>query len=527
MGVYFNPSNVSFTKDIRSEVYIDKTELLNVLNKRLFTKDNCVCVTHARRFGKSQAADLIAAYYSRGCDSRELLSKYKIAESENWTEYINKFNVVKLDISTITDNYKDDLIEEIIARIYRDIENELSENIVSKVDFDLNIELVLSKIYEITEIPFIIIIDEWDSVLRAYGNDDSLVHQYMTFLHTLFKSAESKNFLALGYITGIIPIKKIENESALNNFQEYTMLRSGEFTPYYGFTEDEVYRLCQDYDMDMESIKKWYNGYMIDGIHMYNPNSVCRALQERELDSYWRNTSAYTTINKMLRANYGGLRDDIINMLAGEKIYVDTRTFQNDLLQLNSKYDVMTALIHLGYLGYDREAKSAYIPNYEVASAFEAAISYDKDWGAVGESIAKSEKLLQATLNMNEKYVATALDLAHDAYTSVFEYNDENSLSCVLTMAYFSAQGYYNIVRELATGKGYADFAFIPLINTGNRLPMIIELKWNRSANTAIKQIKENRYVGKLSDYKEILLVGINYNKKNKKHSCKIEKYCK
>ena len=202
------------------------------------------------------------------------------------------------------------------------------------------------------------------------SNDKEIVHKYLQFLHTLFKSKESKSFLALAYITGILPIKKIQDESALNNFREYTMLKSKQITEYYGFTEEEVRGLCKDYDMDFESTKAWYNGYLMDGKHMYNPNSVVQSMMDREFDSYWKNTSSFAYINTFITMNYEGLKDDVMTMLAGGKVMVETEAFQNDLFEIHSKDDALTALIHLGYLGYDAEWKSAYIPNYEVATAF-------------------------------------------------------------------------------------------------------------------------------------------------------------
>lgn len=228
-------------------------------------------------------------------------------------------------------------------------------------------------IYQKTNIPFVIIIDEWDCVIRN-SNDKELIHRYLQFLHSLFKSEESKSFLALAYITGILPIKKIQDESALNNFEEYTMIDSYPITEYFGFTEEEVRDLCKEYDMDFETTKAWYNGYLIDGKNMYNPNSVARAMDRHRFDSYWKNTSSFASINTFITLNYAGLKDDIMTMLAGGKVRVNTNTFQNDLSEIHSKDDALTALIHLGYLGYDADRKSAYIPNYEVATAFEAAL---------------------------------------------------------------------------------------------------------------------------------------------------------
>ena len=519
MGIYFNPGNGSFTEDKNSQIYVDKTELLKFLNKRLKTNGKCIAVSHARRFGKSHAAGMIDAYYSLGSNSSKLFADTKIASDPDYEKYRNKYNVIHLDISSFLDDYKDNLIEKIVEYIYDDITDELGDIL----DYKKKLSYVLMKIYEKTGIPFVIIIDEWDCVIRN-SNDQDLIHHYLQFLHSLFKSEESKSFLALGYITGILPIKKIKDESALNNFQEYTMLDSYPITEYYGFTEKEVKDLCKDHAMDFETMKAWYNGYLIDGMHMYNPNSVSRALERHRVDSYWRNTSAFGTINTFITMNYAGLKEDVLAMLAGEKVMVDTECFQNDFTEIHSKDDALTALIHLGYLGYDKDMLSAYIPNYEVSTTFQSALK-SGSWKEIAASISRCDELLIATINKNAKKVAELIELAHETYTSVLKYNDENSLSCVLTMAYFTAPAYYNIILEMPSGKGFADFVFLPRANAGNRPAMIVELKHNKTVDTAINQIKEKRYSGALSEYKgKILLVGINYDTE-KHHTCIIEEY--
>ena len=523
MGIYFNPTNESFTQAKNSMIYVDKTELLEQLNLRLSTENKCIAVSHARRFGKSHAAGMIDAYYSLGCDSSNLFDNTKIAANADYKKYMNKYNVIHLDISSFWDDFKDNLVEKIKEYIIDDFKKSFND----EIDYSKKFSVILMSVYQKTTIPFVIIIDEWDCVIRN-SDDKELVHSYLQFLHSLFKSEESKAFLALGYITGILPIKKIKDESALNNFREYTMLKSKPITKYYGFTEEEVKQLCHKYDMDFDSVKAWYNGYLIDGVHMYNPNSVTQAMIDQDCDSYWRNTSSFSSINTFITMNYAGLKDDIMTMLAGGKVIVDTRSFQNDLSDIHSKDDAFTALIHLGYLGYDADRKSAYIPNYEVAEAFQMALKTGI-WDEISKAISRCDELLMATIDGDETKVAEIIEQAHDTYTSVLKYNDENSLSCVLTMAYFTAPGYYNIVREMPAGKGFADFAFIPRSNAGFRPAMIVELKYNQSAETAIKQIKEKKYHGALSGYSDkILLVGINYDmdgSDKKHHTCVIEEW--
>ena len=477
----------------------------------------------ARRFGKSHAAGMIDAYYSKGCDSSNLFEQTMFSRHADYKKYMNQYNVIHLDISSVWDFHKEDLIESIHDRICEDFQEEYGDTL----DYKKDLYLLIQKVFSITKIPFVIIIDEWDCVIRN-SKDKELVHKYLQFLHSLFKSEESKSFLALAYITGILPIKKIEDESALNNFSEFTMLDSYPITEYYGFTEEEVKELCKEYNMDFESTKTWYNGYLIDGIHMYNPNSVSRAMESHRFDCYWKNTSAFSVINTFITMNYAGLKDEVMKMVAGEKVMVNTRFFQNDLSEINSKEEALTALIHLGYLGYDADRKSAYIPNFEVALAFEAALQTGA-WSEIAKAISRCDELLFATIDKNADKVAEIIELAHETYTSILNYNDENSLSCVLTMAYFTAPAYYNIIRELPAGKGYADFVLIPRSNAGTRPAMVIELKYDKSADTAIRQIKEKRYHGALTGYSDkILLVGIDYDaegKDKKYHTCVIEEW--
>jgi hypothetical protein len=299
------------------------------------------------------------------------------------------------------------------------------------------------------------------------------------------------------------------------------MTRPGRIAEYIGFTEDEVRELCQRYDMDFAETKRWYDGYSFPTLsHVYNPNAVVNAMLNGEFGSYWTDTASYTTLTDLISMNFDGLKDTILQLLAGERIIVDVKSFQNDMTTFRRRDDVLTLLIHLGYLAYDRSGK-AYIPNEEVKESFYNAIG-DTNWTPVLEAIKASDALLKATINGDGEAVAAGVDRVHMANTSILTYNDENALACVITLAYYNAINQYTLHREMPAGKGYADILFRPR-KYADCPAMVVELKVNRSAESALSQIKERRYVEALEDYQgKVLLVGVNYDKETKEHTCVI-----
>ncbi len=550
MGTYINPMNDSMMSAVNSEIYIDKTGLLKILNKAIGTEKRYFSVSRARRFGKSMAAGMIDAYYSRGCDSSELFSALEIASDPDFSRYLNKFNVIHFDVSAYL-NF-DEETECIIPRMDSRLLAEMVEEFPFLKDKDpKNTPEAIDLVYKKERCRFIIIIDEYDCIVREYPGNDKLIKQYLKYLRGFFKTEESKHFLALGYLTGILPIKKVDGESALNNFSEYTMTDPDWLTSYFGFTQKEVWRLCEEYDLDPLKMQEWYDGYymyehisdargeekeegadgsvrIIDGDtmmlkHMYNPNSVVDAIMRRRFVSYWKNTGSFASLNYFIGMSYAGLKDDVIRMLTGERIEVDVSGFQNDLTQFKAKDDVMACLIHMGYLGYDSYKREAFIPNREVAEVFEAAIKTG-DWDDVGNSLRRSDELLKATWDMDERKVEDEIASSHQDYASIINFSDENALAVSIMVSYYTARTRYYVKREMPAGRGFADIAFIPKVE-GSCPAMIVELKWNRSARAAIRQIKDKNYSGMLSEYKgEILLVAINYTKKTGRYSCRIEK---
>ena len=527
MGIYVNPSNESFKCAINSKIYVDKTGLIEFTNSMLNTRQKFISVARPRRFGKSMAAEMLAAYYSSGCDSRELFKGLEIEKSESFESELNKNCVIFFDVQGMRTNaklkkYTGSYLDYLQGAIIKEL-HKLYPECVSLDESSL--ANVLSEINQQTGIKFIVIIDEWDCYFREEKNNTKLIEDYIIFLRGMFKNGESEQFIKLAYITGIFPIKKYGTQSALNNFKEFSMISPGNLARYVGFTEDEVKALCEKFDMDFDEARRWYDGYSFSNLKsVYNPNSVVDAMFRKEYQSYWSQTESFEPLRQCIGMNFEGLRDDVISMLGGRNVKVRTNTFQNDLTNIKNKNDVLTLLIHLGYLSYNAENSSVSIPNFEVHDEFTDAVA-ENDWGEVSKAVAESDNLLDATIEGKSDKVAEALEKIHSDCSSILAYNDENSLSCAITIAYYTARSYYTIIRELPAGKGFADLVFIPRKNS-TRPALLVELKYNKDADSAIKQIKEKRYTGALNDYMgNLLLVGINYDKESKTHSCIIEKF--
>lgn len=529
MATFINKGNAGFLQAVNGD-YVDKTKLIAYINSTLNTERSLSCVTRCRRFGKTMAADMLYAYYDKSCDSRSLFEPYKIASHPTFLKHLNKYPVIKLDVTTFTSNpeLKGKLVKAMQTAICADV---LSVYPDVQVRDTTDLMDILFTVHCATGEKFILIIDEWDAICRECGEarsenypDLTIMDEYVMFLRRLFKTQNSKDIFAGVYMTGILPIKKYETQSALNNFEEYSMVDPGYLAPYFGFTTEEVESLAEKGSTNFEELKQWYDGYKIGSAKsIFNPYSVSKAIQRLKCRSYWSNTGAYDSVKTYIQMNFDGLKDSIIRMMAGEHVRVNTTKFLNDIHSISCKDDVLTVLIHLGYLAFDEDTNRCFIPNREVAEELTNAVE-SSEWTRLAKTLADSYDLLDATLQCNEHAVAKGVEQAHDEHVSILSYNDENSLACVLSMAYISAKDDFVIHREFATGKGYADLVFIPRNNV-NKPAIIIELKFGTTAEDAVSQIKSRGYTTKLLEYsKEIILVGINYDKKSKKHTCRIER---
>lgn len=525
MGIYLNPDNTAFREVINSDIYIDKSMLIAFTNKKKCTIQKNICVSRPRRFGKSMAADMLVAYYSCGCNSKELFRTLKISSHHDFEKHLNKYNVIHLNMQQFLS--RTNTIHDMLSMMERKVVRELKRTFSEIEFFEEDLVSIMETLYSETGTQFIFIIDEWDCIFRIKESDWNAQKEYLDFLRDLLKD---QPYVALAYMTGILPIKKYGEHSALNMFDEYSMTNQMALAEFTGFTEQEVKSLCEQHEMSFEETKHWYDGYTLKGLSIYNPRSVVMAMISHDFDSYWTKTETYESLKKYIQMDSFGLKDIVTQLISGEHLLVNPDKFQNDMTTFNSADDVLTLLVHLGYLTYDFDTKTVWIPNSEVQQEFVNSIE-DGGWESVMAAICQSEKVLKATLQMQEEKVAELVEEAHRNNTSIIQYNDENSLSCVISLAYYSAKKNYAIYRELPGGEGYADLVFVPRIGCYDPA-IIVELKWNKSAETAITQIKNKKYVECIQDYSgEILLVGISYNKdakdNSKRHICKIEKIIK
>lgn len=526
MGSYLNPGNFSFRGSLRSKIYIDKSELIAKTNEVLCTEQKYICVSRPRRFGKSMAANMLAAYYDRSENTEDLFQNLTIGKDESYKEHLNQYDVIKINMQEFLS--MSGTMEEMLEMLKKYLVSDFEET-YPEVHFrdEKNLIQIMKDVFSYTKCPFVILIDEWDCLFREYKQDKEAQRKYLDFLRAWLKD---KDYVAMAYMTGILPIKKYGSHSALNMFTEYSMTDPGSLAEYFGFTEQEVFEICEKYGMSFEKAKIWYDGYRLivhqkekdECYSMYSPKSVVEAMLRHRFGTYWNQTETYEALKIYIQMDMDGLKDSVVRMLTGESVPINIGTFSNDMTTFATKDDILTLLVHLGYLTYNSIDGSVSIPNKEVSQEYVNAIS-TMNWYGVADSLDASRKLLEALWAMDADVVAAGVEKAHEEI-SILQYNDESSLSCTIQLAFYYAREYYTIVRELPTGKGIADVCMIPRKWHLDKPAIVIELKWDKSAVGALEQIKEKHYGNILEDYQgNLLLVGINYNKTTKKHECVIE----
>ena len=519
MGIYLNPNNEMLRQDRKARIFIDKSMMIAELNELVNSREKFVCVSRPRRFGKSMAGNMISAYYSKGCDSRELFKDLKIAQDKSFEEYLNKLNVIKIDMNAEYMSNRDEFLPVMQKRIMKDFFKAFPD-----VDFSdcRSFSDCMLEVYAEKEETFVVIIDEYDVLVREKV-PQALFDEYLQFLNAMFKNSTLSPAISLAYLTGILPIVRDKIQSKLNLFTEYSMTDAGRLAEFVGFTAEETKALCEEYGMDYDECRRWYDGYDLDYVkEIFSPRSVVSVMDRKRFGSYWTQTGSYEALKLYILMNFDGMKDDVVTMMGGGKVDVNVYKYLNTMTDFHSKDDVFTYLIHLGYLAYDRENCQCYIPNSEIREQWVFSVEYEQDYQPIIKLVNDSKALLEATINKDEAAVANALTEAHIRATNPLTYNNEASFQSAIGLAYFYANLKYTVIKELPTGKGYADLALIPYLP--NIPAIIIELKNNKSAESAINQIKEKKYDDLLEHYRgNLLFVGINYDADTKEHQCRIE----
>ena len=550
MGNFLNPdkenSFITLAKRKNKYLFVDKTSFIEITNNRLNKDNRFLAVTRPRRFGKTVTAHMLLTYYSKGYAGSKIFDDLHIANRVDYLEHLNKYDVIYIDMNTIDglfDNYSNqkkkvegvnDLVDYLKYSIINELKlnNEFSECLEKHQVENTGLLKALSTLRNHLNTQFIFIMDEWDLIYRDYLNDTKLQEDFIELLRGLFKSDGGKACFALAYLTGILPIKKYNSQSTLNNFKEYNMLTPEPFETYFGFTEEEVAEIVKSPDctLSYQELKKWYKGYKLNGIDIYNPNSVVSAVSRNECISYWSKTSSNDEVVRLINMDFDGVKKDVMNLIEGARVLFDFSNFQNDMVTIKNKNDVFSLLVCLGYLGCsdigsDSDYKQAYVPNKEIKQALMGIIK-DQEWYEKIENFKRSEGLLKAILELDATTVATLIQDVHNSpAVALLDYNDEESLTyCVMTGLLWSTLGKYITHREEQAGKGRVDLVYEPAIK-GTTPLILIEFKYDGSAEEAIAQIKKQEYFKRYTgQYRNIIIVGINYSTKTKDHQCLIEK---
>ena len=531
MGNYLNPDNSKFQRAVNSDIYVDKTGLIKYTNRVINTMQAYVCVSRPRRFGKSMAADMLTAYYSKGCDSREVFSGLEITEDETFDRYLNKYDTVFLNVQEFLSRSSD--VKELIARIKQRVIRELTRQYPDVELFDsTDLAETMQDIYAESKCPFVLIIDEWDCIFHKDFITDEDKKKYISFLSSLLKD---KAYVLLSYMTGILPIAKYSSGSELNMFAEYTMVSEEKFSDAFGFTEAEVDMLYARFLkntgkplLSRSGLKEWYDGYHAKGgERIYNPRSVVMALTNNNLGNYWTSSGPYDEIYYYIEKNVAGVRSDLALMVSGESVEAKVQEYAATSMELTTREEIFSAMVVYGFLS--SEEGKVRIPNRELMERFDEMLQKEPSLGYVYRLARESKRMLEATLHGDTQVMEQILEYAHNTETPLLSYNHEIELSAIVNLVYLSARDQYRVEREDKAGKGYVDFIFYPIRESDDAI--ILELKVDHTPDETIAQIKEKEYAlrlkgklaAKIHHTGRILAVGIGYDKGTKKHRCKVE----
>ncbi len=523
MGVYLNPGAAMLRQGRNSQIYVDKSPMIARLNRLVNTERKYACVSRPRRFGKTMAANMVSAYYDRTTDAGVEFAGLAIACDPTFDAQRNRYDAVRINMQEFLSETHG--VEALIARLQSFVCRELQAAYPDITLFDpQSLPQTMSDVFAQTGNQFVIVIDEWDCVMRETMSDHAGQRRYLDFLRAWLKD---KPYVALAYMTGILPVKKYGSHSALNMFDEYSMLEPSWMAPYMGFTSNEVEDLCRQWGRNFSECKAWYDGYRLEGAgEVYNPRSVVRAVEDGRFTSYWTQTETFEALRRYIEMDLDGLHAKVVELVGGGRVEIDMRTYDNDMTTFNRADDVLTLLVHLGYLAYDEPRREVFVPNREVAGEYASATA-GGGWAEVARSIASSEALLDSLLAGDAETVALGVEQAHADVASVIAYNHEEDLACTLRLAFYSAMRRWKLVREAPAGKGYADLLMVPLASSGALPGVVLELKWGHSPAEALAQMRERDYAAAFrgtAAESDTLLCAVTYDPKAKRHECAIER---
>ena len=498
----------------KATVFVDKSLMLSKISSHIgIPSEKYICITRPRRFGKTINAQMLATYYTKGYDSHKIFDSLLISKEGTYKKHLNHYNVIYIDFTKLLTRMN--TYEEFENRFIEKLVDDLCENypILKR-----NSKYTLSDYFTQSLSSFVFIMDEWDAIFQMDFMDDVSRKKFLILLKDLLKD---NSYVELAYMTGVLPIAKYSSGSELNMFGEYNFMNDTQYSDYFGFTREEVKGLCKKYNMSFEEISDWYNGYYdYKGNRIFNPRSVSMAIQNHYCQSYWTQTGPMNEISNCIINNVDSVRDDLIRLVSGESIEIEfTDQFSAENMQLKNRDEILSAMIVYGFLSY--HDGTLRIPNRELMTKFNKVLLRN-DISSVYAITKMSEEMLRATWNMDFNTMAQIMETCHESEIDLMHYNNESSLTYVVSMVYLKARDYYKIVREEQSGKGYADFIFYPYRKQNPAI--VLELKVDSTPEKAIQQIRDKNYIEKVKNYKEILLVGIAYSKKDKKHTCKVEK---
>jgi hypothetical protein len=534
MGIYLNSimAYYNYKELYGSPYFVDKSLILDEIIPMIGTSQKYICLTRPRRFGKSVMANMLAAFFSEGCEAKAIFDTLKIAEKKCYTKNLNQHKVIFITFNELPEmctSYSK-YIERIKKRLKKDLMRAFPD---AGIDEEDSIWDILRDIYEMTAERFIFVLDEWDFIFHRnfVTNEDKAA--YIDFLSNLLKD---KPYVSLAYMTGILPIAKYSSGSELNMFVEYTMATKVKYSEYFGFTDQEVDILYKSYlgktekpTITRAGLKEWYDGYLTQaGMRMYNPRSVVCALSDNQLSNYWTSSGPYDEIYYYINHNVDAVRDELAQMVSGIPVPAKMSEYAAVSMNLTTKDEIFSSMVVYGFLTYENGYVS--IPNKELMDKFNDMLMKETSLGYINQLAKESERMLRATLAGDTKTMMEILEYAHNTESPLLSYNQEAELTTIVNLVYLQARDFYRIEREDKAGIGYVDFIFYPELNRQADC-IILELKMDHTADEALQQIKDRKYalkfegrLGEETSYTgRILGVGIAYDKESKVHECKME----